>query len=896
MRMKPKNLFLTAIACGLQTITTAQTNENLIYKSNAYRIFTNRVEQADFKAIVLSPTEMTSNYRSPDAHKFSPIVRFKFSINSRDNEMLSGMDHFVNLQPVNGIVDKHIIKFGTQYIDTANIPVKQLPTDTKWTVKLDLRDVQKAFKEKGFYTLFNGNKIYQADFKGVYIAGGTEPLSWDFENLHNAPSYELTDNDRDGIFEVTLVMNPHKEEASTATWKLSSDISAFPGFHSEQALSEALYNLSLEEMLKDIRPDGAYMAGEKWEGVWTRDISYAIHLTLAAIQPEVAKKSLMYKVKNKRIIQDTGSGGSWPVSTDRTVWAIAAWDIYKVTGDNEWLKQSFEIIRNTWTDDIKTAYNAETGLYYGESSFLDWREQTYPKWMEPIDIYKSQNLGTNAIHYEVANILAQMAGVLGKPSNEFLQVAANVKAGMDKWLWLPDKGYYGQYSYGGNYQITSPRSEALGEALTVLFGIAGPQRQKSIVSSTPVTAFGIPCIFPQIQQIQPYHNDAVWPFVQAYWALASAKTANEEAVLQSIAAIYRQAALFLTNKENFVASTGDYKGTAINSNRQLWSVAANLALVYRLFFGMDFQPEGLYFHPFIPETFKGEKELSSFRYRDAILDIKISGSGNHLQSFKIDGKTVAKTFIPANLKGKHTIVMVLDGKSLAKQPINMQNVDYSLPTPVYNVIADKLHFPTTDVIQKYIVYRNGRKFIETSGNQVSLPVDDYYAEYMVTAVDKSGYETFSPKPLKRISDKNEWLFEAEQFADVSSLAYKGFSGSGFVELTIDKNTSFPITLKVESEGDYLISFRYSNGSGPVNTDNKCAIRTLFCNGAAIGAIVMPQHGKDEWSNWGESNALRVHLPAGSQHLSLDLVLPQNQNMNGEVNSVMLDAILLTKSQ
>ena len=29
-----------------------------------------------------------------------------------------------------------------------------------------------------------------------------------------------------------------------------------------------------------------------------------------------------------RIVQDTGSGGAWPVSTDRMVWLLAAWEVY----------------------------------------------------------------------------------------------------------------------------------------------------------------------------------------------------------------------------------------------------------------------------------------------------------------------------------------------------------------------------------------------------------------------------------------------------------------------------------------------------------------------------------------------------------------------------------------
>ena len=34
-------------------------------------------------------------------------------------------------------------------------------------------------------------------------------------------------------------------------------------------------------------------------------------------------------------------------------------------------------------------------------------------------------------------------------------------------------GYYGQYRYGRLFPVLSPRAEALGEALSVYFGVAG---------------------------------------------------------------------------------------------------------------------------------------------------------------------------------------------------------------------------------------------------------------------------------------------------------------------------------------------------------------------------------------------------------------------------------------
>ena len=110
-----------------------------------------------------------------------------------------------------------------------------------------------------------------------------------------------------------------------------------------------------------IEPDSTFRTGKEWAGVWTRDISYSIILSMAYLQPEVAKKSLLKKVNaKKKIIQDTGTGGAYPVSTDRMIWAVAAWEIYKATGDMDWLQNTFIIIKNSIDDDIKNDYDPET--------------------------------------------------------------------------------------------------------------------------------------------------------------------------------------------------------------------------------------------------------------------------------------------------------------------------------------------------------------------------------------------------------------------------------------------------------------------------------------------------------------------------------------------------------
>ncbi|CAN5688658.1 hypothetical protein BH11BAC3_BH11BAC3_36290 [soil metagenome] len=865
-----------------------------LFQSKAYTIFPDKVTQGNMQATALSATQIVSNYKSP-ANQLQPtMLSFKFSINGKDNEMQPGNNHQLNILP--GVTETPIIIFGKQLKDNTGDSKTYLQPDSKLKIRVDMRAVLSDFKSKGFYTTFKGDKVYPEDFKGLYVAGSTLPMTWDFDNLHNRKELELTDADKDGIYETTLVLNVQKDEKQTdASWKLSKNIAAFPQYSSDQPIINAIYNMSLEEMIKAVEPDSTFRTGKEWAGVWTRDISYSIILSMAYLQPEVAKNSLLRKVNaKKRIIQDTGTGGAYPCSTDRIVWSVAAWEIYKTTGDKDWLEQASEIIKNTIEDDMQVAYDASTGLVKGESSFLDWREQTYPKWMEPADIYESENLGTNAVHYQANMVLSNMLEILNNPlaARKYRTNAAKIKVAINRHLWMADKGYYSQYIYGRNYKSVSPRSEALGEALCVLFGIASPAQADILISNTPMLDFGIPCIYPQIPDIPPYHNDAVWPFVQSYWALASAKAGNEKSVMESLAAIYRPAALFLTNKENFVADNGDFAGTVINSSNMLWSLSGNLAMIHKLIFGIEFQSNKLVFHPFVPKALQGKHSLTNFKYRNAVLDISMEGFGNKIQSFLLDGKTLKYFQLPENLTGQHTVKIVLANNILKDEPINKVANLVSPATPILTATEKGFAWQKVTGAKYYMIFKNNQ-LISNSEPNTFVIADQQPASYQVIAIDNQGTESFASEPFVISNSASEIIVEAEKTNKTAALNYKGFSGTGFVEISKEVNKTITIPVSIDTPGIYAIDFRYANGNGPVNTENKCAIRSLNINNVKKGTIVLPQRGKDEWSNWGFTNKIQLKLAKGKYNFTLSFD-EYDDNMNGAINQAMVDYMRVVK--
>ena len=166
-----------------------------------------------------------------------------------------------------------------------------------------------------------------------------------------------------------------------------------------------------------------------------------------------------------------------------------------------------------------------------------------------------------------------------------------------------------------------------------------------------------------------------------------------------------------------------------------------------------------------------------------------------------------------------------------------------------------------------------------------------YAEYQVIAVDKKGVGSFASEPLV-VADKII-IKDIEKASSKSSLPYKGFSGEGFVEISKTTNTQLVIPVTIPADGVYAIDFKYANGNGPTNTENKCAIRTLKQGDKSLGTIVLPQRGKDEWSNWGWTNSIKVAFTKGSYNLTLGLE-SYNENMNLEINQAMLDQIRIIK--
>lgn len=689
---------------------------------------------------------------------------------------------------------------------------------------------------------------------------------------------------------------PHYFMPVEHVWKLKNDISMYPRLTTSNTLHAAVFNMGLDEMVNAVEPDTTLRTGKEWAGVWTRDVSYSIILSMAYMQPEASKISLMKKVNaNGRIIQDTGSGGAWPVSSDRMIWAVAAYEVYKVTGDKEWLKFIYPVIRDSFEDDFKVVYNAESGLVRGETSFIDWREQSYPKWMQTADIYNSEAMNTSVVHAEGLRILSKIADELGKKkeAKRYAEAAKSLTDAINRVFWMDDKGYYAMYTYGRENMILNPRAETLGESLAILFNVASPERAKIISQSNPTTPYGVAIFYPQISDMPSYHNNALWPFVASYWTLACAKAGNEQATLQGFGSVFRPAALFATNKENFNLDNGDI-ATELNSSNMLWSLSGNIALTCRILFGINYEDNGLSFSPFVPKVMADNRTLSNFTYRDAKLNITVKGHGQHIKSFMLNGKE-CKPFIPADIKGVNEIVIEMDCEEIPAQAVNNQPNLKAPLTPIAWIEDGRLCWNPIEYIGHYEVILNGKRVAKTRQTSYALTEQ---GEWQVIGVSEAGVESFASEPrsnadrfvVEMPGEKTSMKSAEISYQPLTPIA--GYNGNGFVE-TDHLTAAISVTIDVPADGEYAFSLRYANGNGPVNTENKCAIRTLTVDGNKIGTVVMPHRGVANWDDWGMTNEVKTELKAGKHTLCIEY-RPENENMNLSTNHAIIDCVKLVR--
>lgn len=668
---------------------------------------------------------------------------------------------------------------------------------------------------------------------------------------------------------------------------------------------------------------GCFETGRLWNYVWTRDIAYSVELGLAAVDPERSMGSLDFKTSERRggggleIVQDTGTGGSWPVSTDRVAWALGAAALMPWLSEPDrsaFQRRAWLAIRGTIERDRRTVFDPRDGLYRGEQSFLDWREQTYPSWVSGhlAHIAMSKTLSTNLLHLSAIEVAAGLADTLLESADaaRYRAWAEALRSAIHTHFWLEEVGLFSSYLTTEFDPSPVRRFDLLGQALAIVMNVATEVEADRILSTYPHLGPGAaPVIHPQQQRVRIYHNRAEWPFVTAY-LLRAARHARHDAVGdRAVHSLIRGAALNLSNMENFEAASGrpwladgDASGPVVNSERQLWSVAGYLAMVHHVIFGVEAEHDGLRIRPWITartrrEIFGSVDEiiLRNFAWRDHSFDLVVhlpeaAAAGLQVATIEIDGHDIGNRAITVADLGVHSrIDVVLIPSDAGETALTLLDASdwravYGPMTPTLRALVTeasrmRLSFEHPEMPEDVVlaVYRDGVRVASDLPGDTTTYLDEARDADSIShcwsieacfARTRTCSQHSAPVCYWGSSTERVHVFDATTFMATGGIAVTEYGRFHYQAWGDPGQRLETPVFTAPTSGEYLVQVLYGNG-GPADTGITASIKRVLVEDTAShevisdGVLVMPHMGS--WGSWGESSFAHVRLEGGRSY-------------------------------
>lgn len=561
-----------------------------------------------------------------------------------------------------------------------------------------------------------------------------------------------------------------------------------------------------------------------------------IRLAGAFLRPEESMAALRAEVADGCI-----RGQDFPKVSDIGCWAIAAWELYCVTGSRQWLKEAYDILTASIRRQWKQPSGRVAPLVCGQVARIDNPADYYPDWMTAMDRYQTLALEVNVSQATASSVASRMAGELNLYAEHEHQIQfAALRSAINDRLWIPDGQRYGQYLYGVYYPVLSAVSDSRANALCVLDGIATAEMAEDLVSAMPVYRDGVPDVCPQINPAA----GSCSPLTQALFTLAAAKVRNPQA---------------------FVLGVASLMNMAVDGNlTSEWP-----AVVCKGFFGMDFTPDGIDFRPIVPVAFAGDKTLGGFRYRDAVFDIVMHGTGDRIATFAVDSVSLETPRLPASLGGRHRVDITLSGNDLPESGVNIVERRDLLHVPQLRWSDDgrTVEIMDFDPEIRYSLFVDGVMTQVLGAERYSLPP----SEPSVSAIMPSlpgGLTGFSPPGHVYAPGQSEVTVLASSVIPrrpPMHLIRDRRTADGYIELAARHNTRITCYANVPAAGDYFLTVGYSNGS------QRDALRTLSINGRDVATLVCPSFHHDDWVTVRPSNTVVVSLQEGPNKIALTYI-------------------------
>ncbi len=355
---------------------------------------------------------------------------------------------------------------------------------------------------------------------------------------------------------------------------------------------------------------GAYGKSAKWKNLaFNRDTSYSGLLALNSLYPE----EMLTSMKTIREVRLKLGWACYPefvlrgidsvqVHTDMTLdefrnvyfkassinktddvcWMWCVYDLFmKIRPDiSEW-QWFYDTALECFERLYEPFYCKETGLYYGQPTFIDVGVNGYPPEFGS-KTEEARNKGvwlfassTNSLYYKAMTSMAYTAELLGKTEEaaEWSARAESLRKAMLSKLRFAD-GTFTYFMYPDGR--LEERREVLGTAFPVLCGVVEGEDARKCVANYPITEYGAPLITPFYEGTESLHNNSTWPFADTFLLLAIEAATGEDCTKMNIKILKNMAV-----DNHMYEFRNTYSNKISGQKAQLWTVAALLNTVVR---------------------------------------------------------------------------------------------------------------------------------------------------------------------------------------------------------------------------------------------------------------------------------------------------------------------------
>lgn len=596
---------------------------------------------------------------------------------------------------------------------------------------------------------------------------------------------------------------------------------------------------------------------------------FEIWQTLALLAPQRCIPLLMERTADSIAIPPHS------LAADYGMWAVAAREVALATGSRSWMELADTVARRTYLYNERLLKLPGEHLLHGHVYFGKPIPNALPRWMDPSNRFECITTLGNSLAVGAARAIADMASALGAGDPAVWAAKGDAMANaININLWQPHLRRYGQYLYTGIFPIPSPIADNAAQALAILFGVPAGEMSDDIVSSTPFLNWGMPLYYPTLPGTRPITPAGADPGMQALWALAAARCSDAPAVS---------------------ASLGFLLASSFSGNSSAVARRMVAMTVLRILAGIQLTDVAMTFRPVVPRVLREGFTISGLRYRNAVLSIKVSGFGNKIAKFTLDGVETTDYSIGATLAGSHSVEILLANNSLGDSPAAITHQVWAPAVPeiewrnkFYGTITD----PTPAV--RYIEYVNSSVHSRIDSATVSIPRRNSFARVCVVPVSPQRVEGLSAKPADFYPPAFEKTLQAEDFADSGTTLVRDRRRSKrVVESSPAAATSVTFTITATESGPYSLSLCYSNGAGNSTDGAACGVRRVEVNGRYAGNFIMPGRGDGWWLATGMSNTLRCSLQRGENTITLRYI-PELYPPRGSARTILYDYLTIIK--